>query len=124
MKKMTKMLSVILTVAMMAAMLVACGSSDSKKSDEKTESTDSKDTIKFGTNAEFPPFEYVTQEGVIGEFDGIDIAIAKDIAEENGMEPVCGSTHHPARALLPHTAPTQAQVEAARQAAEIGRAHV
>ena len=31
--------------------------------------------------------------------------------------PVCGSTHHPARALLPRTAPTQAQVEAARQAA-------
>ena len=31
--------------------------------------------------------------------------------------PVCGSTHHPARALLPHTAPTQTQVEAARQAA-------
>ncbi|MFR1494602.1 MAG: AAA family ATPase [Faecalibacterium sp.] len=31
--------------------------------------------------------------------------------------PVCGSTHHPARALLPHTAPTQAQVEAARQSA-------
>ena len=31
--------------------------------------------------------------------------------------PVCGSTHHPARALLPHTAPTQAQVEASRQAA-------
>ena len=31
--------------------------------------------------------------------------------------PVCGSTHHPARALLPHTAPTQGQVEAARQAA-------
>ena len=31
--------------------------------------------------------------------------------------PVCGSTHHPARALLPHTAPTQAQLETARQAA-------
>ena len=31
--------------------------------------------------------------------------------------PVCGSTHHPARALLPHTAPTQTQVEAARQVA-------
>ena len=31
--------------------------------------------------------------------------------------PVCGSTHHPARALLPHTASTQAQVEAARQTA-------
>ena len=31
--------------------------------------------------------------------------------------PVCGSTHHPARALLPHTAPTQTQLETARQAA-------
>ena len=33
--------------------------------------------------------------------------------------PVCGSTHHPARALLPHTAPTQAQLETARQAAAV-----
>ncbi len=32
--------------------------------------------------------------------------------------PVCGSTHHPAKAQLPHTAPTQAQVDAAKQAAE------
>ena len=30
--------------------------------------------------------------------------------------PVCGSTHHPARAVLPRTAPTQAQVDAAKQA--------
>ena len=29
--------------------------------------------------------------------------------------PVCGSTHHPARAVLPRTAPTQAQVDAAKQ---------
>mgnify|MGYP000104984556 CR=1 FL=1 len=32
--------------------------------------------------------------------------------------PVCGSTHHPARAVLPRTAPTQVQVEQARQVAE------
>ena len=32
--------------------------------------------------------------------------------------PVCGSIHHPAKAALPHTAPTQAQVTAAKQAAE------
>ena len=31
--------------------------------------------------------------------------------------PVCGSTHHPAKAVLPRTAPTQAQVNAAKQAA-------
>ena len=32
--------------------------------------------------------------------------------------PVCGSLHHPAKAILPRTAPTQAQVNAAKQAAE------
>lgn len=32
--------------------------------------------------------------------------------------PVCGSVHHPAKAQLPHTAPTQAQVDAAKQEAE------
>jgi polar amino acid transport system substrate-binding protein len=41
--------------------------------------------ITFGTNPEFPPFEYVTANGVIDEFDGIDMAIAKQIAEDNGM---------------------------------------
>ena len=32
--------------------------------------------------------------------------------------PVCGSVHHPAKAQLPHTAPMQAQVDAAKQEAE------
>ena len=32
--------------------------------------------------------------------------------------PVCGSVHHPAKAQLPRTAPTQAQVDAAKQEAE------
>ena len=32
--------------------------------------------------------------------------------------PVCGSLHHPAKAALPRTAPTQAQVTAAKQAAD------
>ena len=40
------------------------------------------DAIVFGTNAEFPPFEFITAEGVIDEFDGIDMVIAKTIAEE------------------------------------------
>lgn len=41
--------------------------------------------ITFGTNAEFPPFEFVASNGVIDQYDGIDMAIAKQIAEENGM---------------------------------------
>ena len=32
--------------------------------------------------------------------------------------PVCGSTHHPKRAVLPAEAPTQARVDAARQSAD------
>ena len=42
--------------------------------------------------------------------------LAQDLAE-GAPCPVCGSTHHPARAVLPRTAPTQAQVDAARKAA-------
>jgi arginine/lysine/histidine transporter system substrate-binding protein len=42
--------------------------------------------ITFATNPEFPPFEFITANGVIDEFDGIDMAIAKQIAEQNGME--------------------------------------
>ena len=32
--------------------------------------------IKFGTNPEFPPFEYISANGVLGEYDGIDMALA------------------------------------------------
>lgn len=42
--------------------------------------------LTFGTNAEFPPFEFVTSEGVIDQYDGIDMAIADQIASEYGME--------------------------------------
>ena len=42
--------------------------------------------------------------------------LARDLTE-GAPCPVCGSTHHPARAVLPRTAPTQAQVDAAKQAA-------
>ncbi|MDO4156574.1 MAG: transporter substrate-binding domain-containing protein [Oscillospiraceae bacterium] len=74
MKKLTKIVSLVLASVMMLAVLVACG--------EKADNS----TITFGTNAEFPPFEYVTAKGVIGEFDGIDMAIAKAIGEDNACE--------------------------------------
>lgn len=45
------------------------------------------DKIVFGTNAEFPPFEFVSSTGgAIGEFDGIDMAIAKKMGEDLGAE--------------------------------------
>ncbi len=70
MKKLTKMFAVVLCVTMLAGMSVSA-----------------EGTIKFITNAEFPPFEYVSPAGgIIDTFDGIDVAIAKAIAEDNDMD--------------------------------------
>lgn len=74
MKKATKFLAMTLATVMAACVLTACGGGSSKG-----------ETITFGTNAEFPPFEFVASSGVIGEYDGIDMAIAKQIAEDNGQ---------------------------------------
>ena len=73
MKKSVRILALIMALAMAVLTLSACS-----KAEEKNE-------IVFGTNAEFPPFEFVSAKGVIGEFDGIDIAIADKIAKDNGM---------------------------------------
>lgn len=73
MKKFAKILALTLVCFMLAVPFTACGE------------TESGEELIFGTNAEFPPFEFVTANGVIGEFDGIDVAIAKQIAEENGL---------------------------------------
>ena len=43
--------------------------------------------------------------------------LAQELTEGSPC-PVCGSTHHPAKAQLPRTAPTQAQVDAAKQEAD------
>ncbi len=71
MKKMVKKVAAALAMVMLVCAFTACGS-------------DKGDAIVFGTNAEFAPFEFVTAKGVIDQYDGIDMAIAKQIAEENG----------------------------------------
>ncbi len=76
MKKTGKKTVTWLAMAGMVLGLAACGNTDA--------GNESGETIIFGTNAEFPPFEFVTSNGVIGQYDGIDIAIAKQIAEKNG----------------------------------------
>ena len=93
MKKVTKAAALVLAMAMLMSVLAACGSDAATTSDtsnttnnEATDAGASQDgTLTFGTNAEFPPFEFVTSNGVIDQYDGIDMAIAKQIAEENGM---------------------------------------
>lgn len=111
MKKATKTAALMLVLAMMTTALTACGNSadtsgsnavDTTVSNAQTQESTAADagqaeagtqeaapetggTLTFGTNAEFPPFEFVTSNGVIDQYDGIDMAIAKQIAEKNGM---------------------------------------
>ncbi len=42
----------------------------------------------MGTHAEFPPFEFVADngKGLVDKFDGVDVAIVKKIVDELGME--------------------------------------
>ncbi len=109
MKKVAKAAALMLATVMMTASLTACGSKpDTTQANdaavsgqpqktvvEKQNETDTQKatpeaetTLTFGTNAEFPPFEYVASSGVIDQYDGIDMAIAKNIAEANGMTAV------------------------------------
>ena len=72
MKKAIRIFAFVLALAALTFTFTAC---NDKKDETK---------IIFGTNAEFPPFEFVASKGIIGEFDGIDIAIADLIAKDNG----------------------------------------
>lgn len=94
MKKITKLVAVVMASAML---LTACGSTANKDTASEgttggapevtTEATqgDNKapDKIVVGTNAEFPPFEFVNDSG---EIDGFDMAVMKEVAKRIGSE--------------------------------------
>ena len=60
---------------------------------------------------------HTTRDGLERAFLDAQAGLLAQTLEEGLPCPVCGSTHHPARAVLPHAAPTQAQVNAAKKAA-------
>lgn len=74
---MKKIMMSLMAVFMLVTLCACGGSADEEKA-----------TIKFGTNAEFPPFEFINPDGVIGEFDGVDMAIAKQIGEDHNLTTV------------------------------------
>ena len=49
-------------------------------------SADGIDKITFATNPEFPPFEFISANGVLNEYDGIDMAIAVEIGNRLGCD--------------------------------------
>ena len=72
---MKKLFSLVLA-SLMAFSLVACGGSDTE---EKTDGA----KLTLATSADFPPYEYIADDG---SFAGIDIEVAGAIAEKLGME--------------------------------------
>ncbi|MGN0242604.1 MAG: basic amino acid ABC transporter substrate-binding protein [Lachnospiraceae bacterium] len=88
MKKFSKLAVSMLTVVMLAC---GCGGAATTEQDGEQQvtgqesSTLEADKLIVGTNAEFPPFEYVDDNG---EFDGFDIAVMKEVGERLGKETV------------------------------------
>lgn len=107
---MKKLVAALMTAVLCMSVLTACGNSaadtapaestngEATESSTETEETEeaqapaeeSADTraladgvLNVGTNAEFPPFEYVNDDG---EADGFDIALIKAIGEKMGVE--------------------------------------
>ena len=76
-----KLLKVITIAACLSLIILAfagCGNEQQQGSQ--------KSTLIMGTNAEFPPFEFISDNGIVENFHGIDVAIAKEIAANLGME--------------------------------------
>ncbi len=86
-----------MSAGLLAFGMVACAPSTEKPATDNTsaptaEETDGaattakNGTIKMATNAEFPPFEFVTNQGLVDTFDGIDVAIGVEIAKALGKQ--------------------------------------
>lgn len=77
-KKFFKSIALGAAVLMSVAALAGCGGTSDKTASDK---------LVMGTNAAFPPFEFTTTNNpLVDTFDGIDVAIAKKIAEDNGKQ--------------------------------------
>lgn len=70
-------MSKILTIVLAALMVVACFAACSEKAEEKGDNV-----LSMATNAEFPPFEYLEGDKIVGA----DVEIAYAIADKLGME--------------------------------------
>ena len=82
MKKMIgKLMAVTLVVAMMCGLVACGGNEDAKKEEKKAEK------IVLGTSADYPPFEFIVlDENKKQQYAGIDISLAKQIAEDMDAE--------------------------------------
>lgn len=76
----SRIMGAALTAALLISLLAGCGASGSNANGSAVLSDG---VLTVGTNAEFPPFEYV---GDNGEPDGFDIALINAIGEKLGVK--------------------------------------
>ena len=76
---MKKMFTIVLAALMVAALFAGCGASKSGSGVKTLESG----KLIMSTNAAFPPYEMVADDG---SFEGIDVEIAGAIAKKLGLE--------------------------------------
>lgn len=81
---MKKLLAVVLASVMVFS-LIACGSASSESKSESTVKTVQSGKLVMVTNAAFPPYEYISDDGS-EKIIGIDIEIAQLIADSLGLE--------------------------------------
>ena len=96
---MKKLLAVLLATVMTMSLLTACSSNKAAETTKETEATGTTEAaetteaaasealsdgvLTVGTNAEFPPFEYVDANGAP---DGFDMALIKAVGEKLGVK--------------------------------------
>ncbi len=79
---MKKLVALLTAAVLCVAGLTACGSGDTPANAD-SQAAGGRPVLVVGTNAEFPPFEYV---GDNGEPDGFDVALIKAVADKMGMD--------------------------------------
>ena len=72
----------LVSICMALAILLGCSLTTLGKTSAQA-AEDKRPVLNVGTNAEFPPFEYMNDDGVP---DGFDIAVIKAIGEEEGFD--------------------------------------
>lgn len=88
---MKKFLSILMAAAMVLSLfaLTACGGEPTAPAEEGAETSTTELTtvtegkLTMSTNAQFPPYEMVADDG---SFEGIDVEVAQAIAEKLGLE--------------------------------------